>query len=82
MALNTENILEIIENALELSNGVLSIDSVAENIEQWDSLGHLSILVSLDKAYDGQVGKIKEMASADSVTKIVALLRENSLVTD
>ena len=82
MALNTENIVEIIENALELSNGVLSIDSVAENIEQWDSLGHLSILVSLDKAYDGQVGKIKEMATAESVTKIVALLRENSLVAD
>jgi len=82
MALNTENIVEIIENALELSNGVLSIDSVAENIEQWDSLGHLSILVSLDKAYDGQVGKIKEMATAESVIEIVALLRENSLVAD
>jgi acyl carrier protein len=79
MTINSEKIIKLLEDALEMQNGELSIDSISENIEQWDSLGHLSILIALDKTFDGQIGKIKEMAKVDSVAKIMSLLKENGL---
>lgn len=72
-------VMEIIENALELSKGILKDDSSSETIEEWDSLGQLSILVALDKNFDGRVSTISEMAEADSVTKIINTLKDNSI---
>ena len=72
-------IIEIIEKALELKPGVLNEDSGSENIEDWDSLGQLSILVALDKHFEGKVSSISEMAEANSVPKILIILKENSI---
>jgi acyl carrier protein len=51
-----------------------------KEIEEWDSLGHLAILVALDKKFNGKVSKIDEMASADTVKKIINLLKLNKLI--
>ena len=56
------------------------MDSSVENVEEWDSLGHLGVLVALDKAFDGKIGSIKEMATAGSVTKIIEILKTNSFI--
>ena len=72
-------IMEIIENSLELSPGTLKVDSCSEDIENWDSLGHLSILVALDKNFAGKVSGLSEMAEANSVQKILKILHDNSL---
>lgn len=69
-------ILKIISTALELKEGALSIDSNMDDFESWDSLGHLSILVALDKNIDGNISEISELATADSVSKIVAILKQ------
>ena len=72
-------IIEIIEKALELKPGVLKEDSGSENIEDWDSLGQLSILVALDKHFEGKISSISEMAEANSVPKILSILKDNSI---
>ncbi len=64
-------IIKIIENALRLSSGVLKEDSSAENVDDWDSLGQLSILVALDKNFKGKISGISKMAEANSVIKIL-----------
>lgn len=73
-------ILQIIETALELEPGILKEDSCSENTEAWDSLGQLSILVALDKHFDGKLSSISEMAEANSVQKILSTLKENSIL--
>jgi acyl carrier protein len=72
-------VMEIIEIALELKPGVLKENSSSEKMDEWDSLGQLSILVALDKYFKGQISGISEMAEADSVQKILTILKGNSL---
>ena len=50
------------------------------DIEEWDSFGHLGILVALDKKFDGKVASISEMASATTVKKMIDLLISNKLI--
>ncbi len=69
----------IIEKALELEPGALKVDSSSERIENWDSLGQLSILVALDRHFDGRISGLSEMAEANSVLKILKILKKNSI---
>jgi len=73
-------VLEIIAKSLEIKKEKVTMDSSTENLEEWDSLGHLSILVSLDRKFNGQLAGIKEMAAASSVKSIFKILEDNSLI--
>lgn len=75
-----DEIIEIIENALELNPGSINVDSSSENTENWDSLGQLSILVALDKHFDGKISGISEMAEANSTKDILSTLKENLIL--
>ena len=43
-------------------------------------LGHLSIITALDKATKGKTSKIKALADADSVKKIIDILAKNKIL--
>ena len=75
-----EELYEIIATALEIESKKIHIGTVAEDLEEWDSLGHLSILVAVDEKLSGQISNIEEFAVADSVEKIVNLLKVNKLL--
>ena len=72
-------VMEIIEKALELKPGILKEDSDSERVEDWDSLGQLSILVALDKHFEGRISSLSEIADANSVPKILTILKKNSI---
>ena len=76
-----QEVLEVMRKALNLQEGMLTAESGIDDIEAWDSLGHLGILSALDKLFDGQIAPIKEMAMADSVPKILQLLKEHSFIS-
>lgn len=78
--ISDNDVLEIIRKALNPKQQKITLDSTSDNVEEWDSLGHLGILVALDKVFDKKVGRISEMASAGSVKKILQLLKDNSLI--
>ena len=73
------SVMEIIEKALELKPGILKEDSDSERMEDWDSLGQLSILVALDKHFEGKISSLSEIADANSVPKILTVLKKNSI---
>ena len=73
-------VIKIIEQALTLEPGILNEDSNSENIEEWDSLGQLTILVALDKHFEGKISSISEMAEADSIQEILTILKEKSIL--
>ena len=74
------DVIAAIEKALELKPGSLGDGAHAEEAASWDSLGQLSILVALDKLFDGKLAEIKDMERADSISKIMAVLRQHSLL--
>lgn len=78
--MNENEVIKIIATALKLEDSQIDTNSSVDNVEEWDSLGHLGILAALDKAFDGKIASIKEMATADSVEKIFQILKENSFI--
>ena len=74
------DVLRAIERAIKAPPGSVGLDTDAENVEGWDSLGHLGILTALDVLFEGKIADIGEIASATSVPKILAALRRHSLV--
>ena len=75
-----EEVISTMESALELEKGSLSLDTHMGGIEQWDSLGHLSILSALDALFDGLVASITNISQAKSVGDILNILIENKLI--
>ena len=75
-----QDVLSAIESALELDSRSIDTEAVSEDVEGWDSLGHLSILAALDLLFEGRVTEIDEIATADSVPKILVALRQHSLL--
>ena len=78
--ISEHDVLRAIESALELPSGSVGLDAEAEDVEGWDSLGHLGILSSLDVLFEGKVADLTTIASATSVPKILAVLRQHSLI--
>jgi len=73
-------VIAVIEKALEIKSGQLGENARAEEFDNWDSVGQLSILVALDKLFGGKIANINEMAEADSIPKIIAILKQHSLL--
>ena len=73
-------VIEIIEKALEMKSGLLNETTRSEEVENWDSLGQLSILVALDKLFDGKIANLTQMAEADSMPKILDILKQYSVI--
>lgn len=73
-------IIRIIQEALGPGETPVTRESTRDDIEAWDSLGHLAILAALDEHFHGKVGDIKEIASVESVTDILQILHNHSLV--
>lgn len=64
--------------ALEVES--LSLGDSAETVENWDSLGQLSILAKLGEITDGATDDIEELATANSVGEVIQLLRNKGLL--
>ncbi|WP_114689326.1 hypothetical protein [Polynucleobacter necessarius] len=75
-----EEVFECIEKALELQPKSINISSIKAELPEWDSFGHLGILAALDLKFNGKVASIDDMASADTVEKIISLLKANKLI--
>ena len=75
-----EDIYKAISNILGISQEILVKSKKFSEIDEWDSLNHLAILIQLDKMFSNKVSKISKMKDADSIIKIIKLLRENNLI--
>lgn len=75
-----KEIIEIIKTALDVSDQEITINTSAITVPQWDSLGQINIIVALDKAFEGKVGELEELATAGSVARIVEILTGIGLV--
>ena len=77
MKLETQIISEIAK-ALELDESLITIDTQSSDMEAWDSLGQISILVRLDEVFDEVSERIPDLAAAISVREIVELISRSA----
>jgi acyl carrier protein len=76
--MDDNKIFTLIKKSLKTSKEI-NAKSNSQNVEEWDSLGQLSILSSLDKATKGKSSKISSLAEAYSVKKIQTILNKNKI---
>lgn len=72
-----QEIVNLICEALGSDPSEVSLGSTSNEIDEWDSLGHLSILQALDLKYDNITEKVPELASVSSIKEIVDLVGNN-----
>jgi acyl carrier protein len=70
-------LLQGIADALEVDINLVSLDTVSTDLEEWDSLGHISIMSFLDKTYGEITERVPDFASATTVGEILELLKSN-----
>jgi len=74
----TENQLLIeIGTALEVDPSALNTETVNTDIEQWDSLGHISILARLDSLFANVTERYPELAEVTSIIEIINVLKRD-----
>jgi len=80
--MDTEQLLARLAKALDLPAGeVLTADASQGTIEQWDSLGHLAILATLDETFDDISERAEDLIEVESVEEILQILRRCGLLS-
>lgn len=64
---------EIMATALELPPQAISENTTMADVEEWDSLGHVHIMVALEQAFDLYMD-VEDFAELDSVPAILQYL--------
>lgn len=75
--INESMLLAGIAESLEVDPELISIDTVSSDLEEWDSLGHISIMSFLDKTYGEITERVPDFASATSVREVLELLKSH-----
>ena len=77
--MNQDDLCILIKEALDADDNI-DINSSSDNIPEWDSLGHLSVLTALDDATGGKASSLSDLSEATSVTRIVDILKSNEII--
>jgi acyl carrier protein len=77
--LNEEKLKSLISKILKVKKDKITLNTGINNLEQWDSLAHLSILTEIDNFSKGKASKIKGLSNANTVKEILKLLKNNKL---
>ena len=72
-----ERLLTEIANALEISRDLLSPATINTDIQEWDSLGHITILARLDELFNNISERSPELAEASSISEILQILQRD-----
>ena len=78
--MNYGELKKIISLSIKIPLKKINDNASAKKHEEWDSLGHLTILSSLDVLFDGLIGPISNISEAQSVEDILNILIENKLI--
>lgn len=68
-----DTLREIMASTLELPESAITETATMADIAEWDSLGHVHIMVALEQAFDLYLD-VEDFAELDSVPAILAFL--------
>ena len=77
--MNDKDLFKIIKSCLKTKE-TIDFKSSTRNIEEWDSLGQLAILTTIDKKLKNKTSKLTNLATAESVKDIYSILKKAKLI--
>ncbi len=78
--ISKKEVISSISKALQVPMQNIKENFKSDDCDEWDSLGHLNIMMSLDKKLKGKVVKLKDISEANSLKKILKILQKNKLL--
>ena len=69
-----ERMTSVIEDILEIPELILKPDMTAKDIEGWDSLAHIEIIVGMEYEF-GVKFKLAEVKSLENISNFVELIK-------
>tara|TARA_B100000795_G_C22793533_1_gene438179 strand:- start:415 stop:663 length:249 start_codon:yes stop_codon:yes gene_type:complete len=78
--LKKEDLINLIIKALNFPKKKYKNTTSLNSFEDWDSIGHLNIMLQLDQKLSGKAKNIKELADAHTVEKIEKILKKKKLL--
>lgn len=79
MKISDDELKKIISKALNVKLSIIKDSLKSNELEEWDSLGQLSIISSLDKKFKGKVD-LSKIASLDNYNDIKKFLKKKSVM--
>ena len=77
--MNDKELFKLIKSCLKTKSKI-DIKSNTRNVEEWDSLGHLSVLTALDDLTDGKASSLSDLSDATSVAQIINILESEEII--
>ena len=74
MEINIDFMKEIFEESLDIDASELNLDSEYEQVENWDSLGHVRIIGEIEDRLNLEFD-IDEIVGQDTVDKLIKLVQ-------
>ena len=74
-----KELFKLIKTSLKTSKKI-DIKSSSKNIEEWDSLGQLAILTTLDKKFKNKASKLSKLATVETLKDVVSILKKAKLL--
>tara|TARA_B100000795_G_C22638298_1_gene375401 strand:- start:391 stop:633 length:243 start_codon:yes stop_codon:yes gene_type:complete len=77
MELNLEFMQSVFAESLELSDDVsatLSLNSMFEEVEGWDSMGHMRVIMEIENRLDVEFD-IDEVIGVDTIEKLIKMAK-------
>lgn len=73
MSVDVADVLAVITSELDLDEGEVTAESTIDDVENWDSLGHLRVCMALEQRFGVKI-PMEDIADLRSVPAIVAKL--------
>ena len=78
--LDINELFTLIAESLDVEIDIINETSSSESIDEWDSLGHLSILSELDEVTNGKASEVEELAAALKIEDLIKILSNAGLL--
>ena len=75
--MNNKALFALIAKSLDVDVEKINMDTQSSDIDDWDSLGHLTILMDLEAAFPKEYNSDPRMASVTSVKEIIDILSDS-----
>ena len=76
--ISSDDLLRVVAEGLEVDLSDVSMDTKSSDLLDWDSLGHLNLLMKLDENFDDISEKVPNLASVSSVKEIYDLIKNHN----
>jgi len=78
--MKTGEFLDLVCEWLNRDPGTINVDDTPDTVAEWDSVGHLSIIATIDQI--GVAVDNEEMQNFKSIRELVDLLKEKGALED